>query len=108
MAIYESKCVELGIDYEVNKVKKTDPSQKDVEGKPMVVWSQDVAFPKTTQGFIDLFGDEECHNMLIDKVSIKLRASFDPRKPEKSITIDGHKYTQSEIEALIEELKVGK
>jgi hypothetical protein len=90
-AIFEQKCVELEIDYEIETVKKYDPKSKQV------VWSNDVAFPLNSNGWIKLVGDESVTAMCIDKTKIMLRSQNDPRKPEKTFTIDGVKITVDEM-----------
>lgn len=90
-AIFEDKCKELGVKFDVVVVKKTDPKSKSE------IWSSPVAFPSTVEGFVKLIGENRAHYFLVDKTSIWLRAQHDPRKPERTITIDGVKVTEEEL-----------
>ena len=87
--IFEEKCSELGIDYDIETIVKKDP-------KIGVIWECDVAFPNSVAGFVALLSEEACLSMLVDKTSITLRAQNDPRRA-KGIEIDGMTYTKAEL-----------
>ena len=101
LALFEKECIEKEIDYFVEDVEKVDPKTKNV------IWAQKVAFPKTVDGFVEMISEKRSHSFLCDKLKIWLRQQNDPRKPEKSFTIDGVKYTESDLRQFIESKKTG-
>ena len=94
--IFKAECEKLNIEFETKNVKKFDPKTKNV------IWSNDVAFPSTVDGFVQLMGEKRSHDFLIDKMSIWLRSQNDPRKTSSSVEIemdDGNvkRFTKSEL-----------
>lgn len=90
-AIFENECEKLNIEFETKNVKKIDPKTKNV------IWSSDVAFPNTVDGFVELLGEKRSHDFLVDKTSIWLRSQNDPRRATSATVIDGKSYTKSEL-----------
>jgi uncharacterized membrane protein len=89
--IFKNECEKLNIEFDTKNVKKIDPKTKNV------LWSSDVAFPTTVDGFVRLMGEKRSLDFLVDKTSIWLRSQNDPRRATQSIEIDGKTYTKSEL-----------
>ena len=103
-AIFETKCTELNIDFTIETVDKTDPKTKDV------IWSNDVAMPDTSAGFVELMGEDRVHSFLVDKTKIWLRSQNDPRKAVTKIDPDTYAKNQgfANMSELIEAAKAYK
>ena len=105
LVIFEERCIDLGIKYEIKNVKKYDPKTRTT------IWNERVAFPIDTDGFKLLLSDRICRMMLMDKLSIVLRAQNDPRKGASMIEKQnefarGHGFNS--FDEMIELAKVAK